>query len=419
MEQWVFLSAYILLFIVICQKCKFFTFRYFAKYWVYILFGIHLAAGVGFYGVYHYHYPSGLDSEASFHSGTKLFNTLYSQPNTFAKLMLGYTDSTTTAAGTAINKSWVKQYESNTINENRTVLRVNALLNSFSGQHYSVHLLLMIILAFCGSFFLFHFFAPENKQEEKVCILACFLIPSCLFWTSGVLKEPLFFFCMSCYLYFLQKITSKISVTYILLAIMAALGMIWTRTFIALVLIPLSMIYIWCAWRPQHQALKYIGAVILGGIMITVIHSTAPGSALDLVNNIAHKNQLFINMENVLFDGLDMNVPHVKASTANLIYNAPFALYNTMFIPCKLKSALHIGIFMENIFFGLLLFLSLSMVLIRKTPYSNKQWLLLLFCIICFTVIGLTTPNAGAICRYRCVLLPLWCYTLCMPLCRK
>lgn len=419
MEQWVFLFAYLLLFIVICHKSTFFAFKHFAKYWVYILLGVHILAGIGFYGIYHYHYPAGMDSEASFNSSTQLFDKLYSEPATFAKLMLGCNDSITTREGVAINKSWVKQYESNFINENRTVLRLHSVLNGISGHHYSVHLLLMVILAFCGSFFLFHFLAPDNKQEEKVCILACFLIPSCLFWTSGVLKEPLFFFCMSCYLYFLQKNTSRIHVANVIWTILAMAGMIWTRTFMAFVLIPLSFIYLWCAWRPQHKALKYLSAMVLGGVIAMCVHMAAPHSALDIVNNIAHKNNLFINMETILFDGPDMSVPHLKASFPNLIYNTPFALYNTLLIPCKLKSALHIGIFMESIFFGLLLFLSFSMILFHKISFSNKQWLLLLFCIIIFVIIGLTTPNPGAICRYRSVLLPLWCYTLCMPLCRK
>lgn len=418
MASWAFLAAYCIIFVVIIYKSKFFSLKYLSKYYVYAFLCIHLLFAGGFYGVYRYHYPQGMDSEATYHSGERLYNMAFTQPQDFCHIMIGCRDSATTAIGLSLNKSWVKPYEQNVINENRTVIKVHALLHSISGHSYGVHLLMMVMLTLWGGFFLLRFFNPANIKEEKACVLACFFIPSFLFWTSGVLKEPLFFFCMAVYLYYLQQSLLHPSWRSIIWVIVAAAGMIVCRMFMSIILLACSLVYIWCSLRPQHTAYKYAGCVALGVLLMALTHCFMPDSGIDIVSHIANKNEQFINMETIIGSGLNMPVPQVKNSTISVIYNAPQALYNTLMIPCKQHTALHIGIFMENIFLALLLFISLSIVIFHHYSYSAKQWLLIWCCLIVFITIGLTTANAGAICRYRSVLLPLWTYILCLPLCK-
>ncbi len=418
MTSWVFLVAYCIIFVIIIYKSKFFSLKYLPKYYVYVFLCTHILFAAGFYGVYRYHYPQGMDSEATFHSGEQLYNMAFTRPQNFCRIMAGCRDSTATAIGLSLNQSWVKAYEQNVINENRTVIRVHALLHSISGHSYGVHLLMMVMLTMWGGYFLLRFFNPANIKEEKACVLACFFIPSFLFWTSGVLKEPLFFFCMSIYLYYLQQSLQHCSLRSIIWVIVAAAGMTVCRLYMSIILLACSLVYIWCSLRPQHTAYKYAGSIVLGVLLMAFAHSLMPNSGIDIVSHIANKNEQFINMETVIGQGLNMPAPQVKNSTCSVIYYAPQALYNTLMIPCSQHTALHIGIFMENIFMALLLFISLSITVFHHYSYSAKQWLLIWYCLIIYIIIGLTTPNAGAICRYRSVLLPLWTYVLCLPLCR-
>jgi hypothetical protein len=52
----------------------------------------------------------------------------------------------------------------------------------------------------------------------------------------------------------------------------------------------------------------------------------------------------------------------------------------------------------------------------KKVKMDNKMIFLFCFCMVVLLLIGYTTPNAGAICRYKSVILPIWTYILLAPL---
>ena len=73
-------------------------------------------------------------------------------------------------------------------------------------------------------------------------------------------------------------------------------------------------------------------------------------------------------------------------------------------------------IFAENLFLALSLLTTILFLCMKKVKMDNKMIFLFCFCMVVLLLIGYTTPNAGAICRYKSVILPIWTYILLAPL---
>ncbi len=92
------------------------------------------------------------------------------------------------------------------LNDNRTSVRFHAFVRFFSFGHYAVHALSMLIVSFAGQFAFYKTFKSYFPQKEKLLMAIIFFVPSVLFWSSGVLKEPLALCLMGFFLYSFFKI---------------------------------------------------------------------------------------------------------------------------------------------------------------------------------------------------------------------
>jgi hypothetical protein len=77
------------------------------------------------------------------------------------------------------------------LNDNRTPIRINAIIMLFSFGNYAVHALVMLVISFVGQFAFYKTFKGYFPGKEMLLAIIIFLTPSILFWTSGVLKEPI------------------------------------------------------------------------------------------------------------------------------------------------------------------------------------------------------------------------------------
>lgn len=412
----VILAVYLILFLAIIVQSKFFSIRFFSKKWVVGLFLVKILFGCAFYGVYEFYYAGDYDSKSTFSSSVELYNLSKTNPRMFANLMLGKNDAATLAAGKRVNQSWQRAYEQNVINENRTVLRVNALLNFLSFHYYPVHLLMMCFFAFCGSFFLYHFFSPQTKTENYIAIGALFLLPTALFWTSGILKEPLFFLAMSGFLFFLQRSLQTYKMPNVICAVLFAVMMLYTRVYFAIVMMLLAIVYVICHFWQGKEWKKYGFVMIVGLWIVVTLNLFYAGSSFDVIGMLTNKNHNFIAVETQLFDGLDMQVPHLDGTISSFFINAPRAIYNAIMAPKPVSTWFEGYVFAENLFLALLLLTTVLFLCLKKVKMDNKMIFLFCFCMVVLLLIGYTTPNAGAVCRYKSVILPVWTYILLAPL---
>ena len=76
-------------------------------------------------------------------------------------------------------------------NDNRTIIRLNAFFRFFSLGHYYVHVVFINFLSFTGLFCLYKSFLNYLPEKKTELLFLTFLMPSMMFWGSGLLKDGL------------------------------------------------------------------------------------------------------------------------------------------------------------------------------------------------------------------------------------
>ncbi len=170
------------------------------------------------------------------------------------------------------------------LNDNRTSTRFHALVRLFSGGAYAVHALAMLVVSFAGQFAFYKAFKLYFPAKEKLLAILIFLAPSVLFWSSGVLKEPLALALLGFFLYaFLQIfMQGKKRVVYVLALLLCFLVFMVLKPYIlALVLFPLIVFALVGHFRIRRVALFY-------GVSLLLIY----GSSVLALKYIFHKDVL-------------------------------------------------------------------------------------------------------------------------------
>jgi hypothetical protein len=91
---------------------------------------------------------------------------------------------------------WFRHYDFGTYNDNHTIIRFNALVMLFSFDHFYVHVIFICFICFLGLTALYKTFVTYFTDKEPMLFAALFLIPTVLFWSSGVLKEGILLFAL-------------------------------------------------------------------------------------------------------------------------------------------------------------------------------------------------------------------------------
>lgn len=189
-------TAYTSFFIFLIQKLRFFEIAGLSKNTISFLLIIKVCAGIALWAVYTFYYTdrATADIYKYFDDSKLMYDALFTAPSDYFKMLFGIGNSTPHFSQyySQMN-NWYREYESALINDNHTIIRFNALVRLFSFGYYNVHTVFMSFISLIGMVALYKFFYEHVKLYRKLLILVLFLLPSVLFWSSGVMKEGLIF----------------------------------------------------------------------------------------------------------------------------------------------------------------------------------------------------------------------------------
>ncbi len=412
MEYLIF-SIYFIVFIAIIVNGKFFQSTQMSKKILIGLFVIKILFS-GFYFAYYKNADRPSDTQRFFTQAKTLYQKSFDNPRQFFNIIsnVSFGRQTQSSGIFGIIPEDEIPYGTDYTHESRFVVHLTALLMFFSGPYYLVLLLIYAFFAFCGSVFLYKYFAPQDKKNQVISIIACFMIPSTIFWASGISKEVLFFFFISLTLFVLhQCIYQKWGIKYIVILCLSLAGMMYSKLHLAIIFIPLMFIYIFCYYNNNKWLIKYGCGLFILFIISVVVRFFAYDSYFDIWYAIQYQNNCFIGLEQHLHpDGqTDIYLPFLEDSFLSIFNAIPIALFNVIYYPAiQTTDIYHFFAGMET-----LLFIGLSINLcirLFKRKIDNDSLFLLLFCLLSFILIGLCTPNVGALCRYKSVCLPFLFY---------
>lgn len=367
-----------------------------------ILFGIFLTL------IYTYYYTdrSTSDIYKYFDDSKIMFDALKTNLTDFLKMLFGLDfDKEYFDKNYYTNMNfWYRKYESNMFSDSHIIIRFNAFVRLFSMGNIYVHNVFINFISLLGLTALFKFFKPFFIDKIRVLFYAIFLIPSVLFWGSGLLKESFILFGLGFLLLSLQQLFIHFKWYYLIIILLSFIILLYTKYYVlAALILPLSSYLIYNKIMLNKLIISYLFAFILL-LSLTFIAWILKGfNPFDLIVN---KHQEFFRFNTIYPSNSSFEMPYL-IDWWSVIKHTPNAWVNTLIRPYlwESKSPFVLISSLENlIFIGLLI---LAMLFPNR---KNVNWFYVVFCLsfvmVLFSIIGLTIPIFGALVRYKVPGLP-------------
>ncbi len=395
---------------MLIYKIKFFHIEGFPVKAIVTVFLLKILAGVAMYFIYTYYYTdrSTADIFKYFDDSKVMYDALWNKPSDFFKMIFSIQNDTPYFDYYYHQMNhWTRVYESNIYNDSHTIIRINAVMRIFSFGYFNVHTVFMCFLSLTGLTALYRFFAPYMKGKKRLLFLAVFLIPSVVFWGSGVLKEAILLFAMGIMLYSVSKLLNKKHVFHNFLWLLISLVLLmYTKYYIFIIIIPITIGYVWCRLTSEkYLYLKYTAVLLLFIVAGLNIHYIFPG--FDMLKILAMKQNDFVGLAKAMNSGSLISDNLLQPTLSDVIVHIPVALYNSLVRPFIFEADSLVVLFaaLENILI-LFLFIVCLVFASKKIRYKSEFLFCFLFFAALYILTGLTTPVFGAMVRYKVPAMP-------------
>lgn len=238
----VLLIFYTALIFFLLRKLKFFQLEGLGKWTPAIFFGFKLIAGVALWYVYTYYYTDRVNSDIwkYFDDSKIMFDAIHSNPGDYFRMVSGIGDHTPEIETKYYQEMnyWYRLFDNNLLNDAHIVIRFNAFMRMFSMGNYFTHTLFMCFLSFTGLCCIYKIIYPALKEWRGATAAIIFLLPSLLFWTSGVMKEGLMIFGLGLLIYHSFRFFTDRKWWRILFLLMGAIILLFSKFYVIVGVIP-------------------------------------------------------------------------------------------------------------------------------------------------------------------------------------
>jgi hypothetical protein len=304
---------------------------------------------------------------------------------------------------------WFRSYDHGLSNDNRLVIRVNAVLNLITQGQYGLNLCFFLFFSFLGGYWLFLFFMHFSPYKW-LAFAAAFLLPSTLFWSSGILKEALLMAALGGLVYSLLRVVKSFSWVALVLCILSVLILLHLKVYIFIALFPFVLYaFSHLTWKAFFPAL-FTTAGLLAMLLLGLTYLFPTWS---LLSTLQGKQFDFIQMAKAVHAGSQIPVIPMDGSIWTLIKLIPLGIWNTLFYPSlgMLRNAQTVLAFLENlVLIGLVL--GALFGFLRHRTLGYWQIAMIGFSLAVFSLVGMTAPVVGAIVRYKSPVLPFLFFAL-------
>ena len=370
-----------------------------------ILFLLKLTLSISLVLVYTYYYTDrGLaDIYKYFDDGNTIYESIGAHPKAAFQVMtgIGFDHSDPDVTSVLANTHHFDKHEDSFLeSNNRLIIRIHAFLRFFSYGSVYIHSLFFCFLSFMGSIALYRalqqFF---DKNLGRILIIPIFLLPSVLFWSSGLLKETLVLFFLSMLLFTSLKLFEMKNILVNLLLSALCLHFLYlSKPFIALSFLISSYLM----GTIHFKGYIRIVAILVATLAITWFFYAHNTFICDIMASIISKRNEFVSLGLKMKAGSLVDERILSASCLTPITLIPAGLYNMFMQPFIWSHGLFEKIFgAENLL--VLLLTVFTLYNFRKPKRTQMQ--LAVFCFSFFTLnyilIGITVPIIGALIRYK------------------
>ena len=401
--------SYICFFLFLIKRLRFFKTANLPFWLLGGIFILKLASGIFMTLIYTYYYTdrSTADIFRYFDDSQVLYQSFFANPLDGFRMLIGYhSEASDLKIYYDQMNSWYREFSLN--NDNRSMIRLNTLFRFFSMNFFYVHVVFMAFLSMSGLTAIYKLFNAQIKDRRYELFCIVFVLPSVLFWGSGVLKDSLMLFALGFLLHYMYRLFfEEISMKSILCVCFFSFLLIMARAYIMAAIFPGMLAWLWIAKTEKRPWIKFFTVHGIYLFIVFNIHYVMPHGYYNALKLLAARQRNFMELAEASHAGSLLPIHPLLPSYSSLLHNLPEAFWNVLMRPYFFESLspliLLAGI--EN----LLIFVCMVFCLFtikRSRPVQPLFFLALGFVLICFSLTGLVTPVAGAIVRYKMPALP-------------
>ena len=361
-----------------------------------IFFLIKIIAGIfyGWIGVYYGELAQMVDTWAYHYEGIKAYELLKIDRSAYWQSLFGNNYGGYGNFFLSDNSWW------NDLHSNAFIMLLS-LFDFLSFGNYYINVVFYSFITFFGSIGLYRVMADVFPEKKQLVLFTTFLLPSFIYWTSGVHKDGLVFlaFMLIIYNVYFGLKESQIFKRSILIVLGLVLLLI-LRNFLLVIFLPALVAWIIAFKGNKNPLLIFSSVYAISIFLFFAMRYVSP--SLNFPQAVVEKQKSFLSLKG------DSPVPVtvLKPSPSSFFKNLPQALSLTVLrpYPSDVKHLLSLASCLETylLLIGFILF-----SVWRANRYPNA---FLLFCLFfSFSVlltIGYTVSFLGAIVRYRSIVLP-------------
>jgi len=399
---------YFCIFLIVINKISFFNDDVIPKKWFLGVFGFKILFSVLLTLIYTYYYTdrSTSDIYKYFDDSKIMFDALKTKPVDFFKMLFGFDNDSEYFDKTYYTnmRFWYRSYDSTMFSDSHIIIRFNALLRCISFGNIYVHNVFINFISLLGLTALFKFFKPFFENRTKALFYAIFLIPSVLFWGSGLLKESFIFFGLGFLLLTIQQLFIYFKWYYLPLILLSFIFLLYTKFYVLVaLLIPLLSYIIYQKSKSKNVVVSTLLTIGILFVLAIVGWLAKDFNPFELIIN---KHLEFQRFNTKLPSNSSFVIP-ILSDWWSVIKYSPTAWINTFVRPYlwESKSPFVLISSLEN-----MMFIGLLILAILYPNRKNVNWYYVVFCLsfvlVLFSIIGLTVPIFGALVRYKVPGLP-------------
>ena len=407
----IFLSLlYTLIFLLLIHRLDFFKLEALSQKTLSFFFILKIIAGLAVWFIYTYYYTerSSNDVFKFYDDALIMFNAIHINPWHYIQMVIGVnSDSEYLVPYYKQMSNWYKPWEAATYHNNRIIIQFNALVHLFSFGYYNVHTVFMCFFSFLGLTGIYKTFYPLMKNKSIGLAVGVYLIPSVLFWGSGLLKEGIVIFSLGVFLYQFQKvINSKQTIGNVCIMLFTCAILCLTKVYVFVAIAPsLLALLLLKMTNDKYILLKFLSVHLFLFILAVNVYRINPN--WNVLEVLSYKQWVITEIATKEGAGSIISTNVLDANVWSFLKNSPEAIINTLFRPHILESKT-LFMLMSGIENLLLMLLIIVSFIFYKKP--EKEALPLLYLALFFSlslalIIGIVNPVLGSIVRFRVPLL--------------
>lgn len=399
--EYLLFVVYLILFAWLVTKVKFFSRSGLSQSQLIIVFLLKVMAGIfyGWIGLYYGTLAQMADTWSFHYNGIHEYHLLFNNPHEyFVNLFRNPYENGTYKFFSSDDSYW-------NILKGNVVIKILSIFNILSLGHYYVNVIFYSFITLLGPIAIYRVMTDVFPAKKLPIMLAVFLIPSFLYWTSGIHKEGLIFTAIGMIVYSIYFGTKQKSfgIIRILSLVTGLLLILVLRNFLIVILIPGIIIWLLANRRPKYSLAIFSFSYIVLSILFFTIRYIDP--RLDFPQAVVNKQHDFLSLQ-----GGISNIPldELYPNAASFLKTTPQAITNSIIRPYP-SDVHHILSLAAAIETDCLLLVFLLFLIYRHNGFRSKSFVYfcVFFSLSLLLAIGFSVNNLGAIVRYRSIILPL------------